>query len=134
MDIFDAAKRSAIMSKVASKNTSPELAVRAALFRAGYRFRLHDKSLPGSPDIVMRKHKTVVFVHGCFWHGHSCPRGKLPSSNLPKWEKKIARNIERDVEAKSRLLALGWRVETVWTCSLKANTQAIISRLKASSS
>lgn len=90
-------KRSWIMSRVKSKNTSPELKVRSLLHRLGYRFRVNQKNLPGCPDIVLKKHQSVIFVNGCFWHGHKlCKKSKLPKSNVPFWEEKIKRNIERD--------------------------------------
>ena len=98
-------QRSRMMSAVRGKNTLPELSVRKALFAAGFRYRLHDRKLPGKPDIVLRKHRTVVMVHGCFWHGHSCPRGKRPDVNRAFWDRKIDSNIARDRKVQAALKA-----------------------------
>lgn len=109
--------RSKIMRAVKSKNTSPELVVRRLLHSLGYRYRLHRTDLPGSPDIVLGPRRTVIFVHGCFWHGHDCKRGaRQPKHNAKYWQAKIARNIARDASAQNALLTLGWRVMTVWEC------------------
>ena len=108
-DVFDKKKRSEIMSSVKSKDTKPELIVRNLLHLMGYRFRLHREDLPGSPDIVLPKYKTVIFVHGCFWHGHEgCPRAKLPKTNTEVWRGKIEKNIERDQRNICELKSLGW--------------------------
>lgn len=116
-DVFDPEKRSWIMSRVRGKDTKPERIVRSALHRTGYRFRLHDKKLPGSPDIVLRRHKKVVFVNGCFWHGHKgCKRSKLPSTNVEFWTEKIGKNKERDRKAYKALKKDGWGVLIVWEC------------------
>lgn len=104
------------MSRVRNRNTQQELLVRSLLHRLGFRFRLHRKNLPGSPDIVLPKYHVAIFVHGCFWHGHACPRGKLPSTNRPFWQTKITANIERDRQAGRLLQAAGWRVIVVWGC------------------
>ena len=112
-------KRSWMMAQVKSKNTSPELAVRSILHRLGFRFRLHVRKLPGSPDIVMRKHNAAIFVNGCFWHSHNCKFFSVPKSNTNFWQKKIQRNLERDRLGISELLAVGWRVAIVWECALK---------------
>src|SRR5271166_412112 len=113
------------MSRVKGRNTKPELAVRSALHRAGFRFRLHQRDLPGHPDIVLAKFKTAIFVHGCFWHGHDCARGKLPTSNEAFWATKIAGNVQRDQANSETLRELGWSVITIWECGLSeklANT------------
>ena len=107
------------MGGIKAKNTQPELAVRRALHALGFRFRLHSGDLPGKPDIVLHRWKAVIFVHGCFWHGHDCPLFKLPLTRREFWNEKIRRNIERDKEVTEKLKALGWRVLTVWECSLK---------------
>jgi len=107
------------MSRVRSKNTAPELAVRKLLHSLGYRFRLHKKDLPGSPDIVLPRHKTVFFIHGCFWHGHTCSKGKMPKSNSQFWNEKIAGNIQRDRHGRKSLENLGWNVITLWECEIK---------------
>lgn len=108
------------MSRVASKNTSPEIAVRSILHSMGYRFRLHHDGLPGTPDIVLRKHMTVVFVHGCFWHRHSkCKRATLPTTNREYWLSKFARTVARDKANRRLLRQKGWKVIVVWECELK---------------
>jgi DNA mismatch endonuclease, patch repair protein len=112
-------QRSKNMRAVHGKNTGPELFIRSMLHRLGYRFRLHRKDLAGTPDIVFPIRKSVVFVHGCFWHGHDCARGKQPSSNVDFWRRKIARNKERDGFTKERLRNNGWKVLTVWACETK---------------
>lgn len=104
------------MSRVKNRNTLPELLVRSLLHRLGFRFRLHRTDLPGTPDIVLPRYKVALFVNGCFWHGHDCPRGKLPSTNLEFWEAKIRRNLERDAGSRAALTELGWTPLTVWAC------------------
>lgn len=123
--------RSANMSRVRNKNTKPELRVRSVLHRAGYRFRLHGRDLPGSPDIVLPKWRTVVLVHGCFWHGHEgCRRSKLPSTRADFWSGKVAKNRARDDAAQQSLEALGYRVVTLWECELK-DESSILSRVNS---
>lgn len=112
-------KRSWMMSRVRSKNTSPELTVRSMLHRRGHRFRLHVKKLPGNPDIVMPKYNAVIFVNGCFWHVHNCRMFVLPGSNIEFWQEKSQRNLERDKRGIDNLRAAGWRVAIVWECALK---------------
>jgi len=112
-------KRSKIMSSVGSKDTGPEIAVRKMLHGVGYRYRLHNRSLPGSPDIVFQRRKKVVFVHGCFWHGHGCRYGQLPKSKTEYWENKISANKERDAKNVTQLAKLGWKVLVIWQCQLK---------------
>lgn len=120
-DTFTPEQRSAVMARVKNRNTTPEKIVRSLLHAMGFRFRLHRKDLPGSPDIVLPRHKTVIFVHGCFWHGHTgCRRGARPTSNTEFWNAKIDRNVERDRLAVSGLEQTGWRVLTVWQCELKS--------------
>ena len=119
-DVYDKEKRSAVMARVKSKDTSPERAVRRVLTRLGARYRLHRKDLPGNPDIVMPGRKLAVFVHGCFWHGHDCARGaRVPKANRDYWLAKVARNKSRDERAAQALVADGWTVETIWECELK---------------
>lgn len=126
-DIFTAEKRSAIMRAVKSSNTKPEIALRKALFALGYRYRINAKGLPGKPDIVFPKYKTVIFVHGCFWHGHDCKRGsRIPKTNRAYWTEKIARNKARDIKNADALSKLGWRVITLWECELKSLDPAAI--------
>jgi len=108
------------MSRIKSKDTKPEMLVRSYLHKQGYRFRLHDKKLPGKPDIVLPKHKTVIFVHGCFWHGHKhCKYFVVPKTRTKWWLKKINGNIERDKKVKRELKKLGWKVISIWGCKVK---------------
>jgi len=119
-DIYDAAKRSAVMRRVKGRDTTPERTVRRLLTKLGARYRLHRKDLPGKPDIVMPGRGLVIFVHGCFWHGHDCARGaRVPKANRDYWTAKVARNRARDTAAREALTGAGWRVETVWECELK---------------
>ena len=119
-DTFSAKKRSEIMRAVKGRDTKPEIALRKKLFSLGLRYRLNVKDLPGKPDLVFPKHKTVVFVHGCFWHGHSCKRGnRQPKQNADYWKDKITRNKARDQKNAAALKKLGWRVITVWECEIK---------------
>lgn len=119
-DSLSPEKRSWNMSRIRSKDTTAELYVRSLLYRNGFRFRLHVKDLPGKPDIVLPKYKTVIEVRGCFWHRHSgCKIATTPSSNTEYWLKKFARNVERDRENENKLKQLGWKVIVVWQCELK---------------
>jgi DNA mismatch endonuclease (patch repair protein) len=112
-------RRSAIMGAVRGKNTKPEILVRSAAHRLGLRFRLHSARLPGRPDLVFRKWKTVVFVNGCFWHGHEgCGRATLPKSRTAFWRKKLGRNVRRDAANYARLVEMGWRAVILWECEL----------------
>jgi len=109
--------RSALMSRIRGRNTGPEMKVRRILHRMGYRYRLHDPNLPGKPDLVFKGRKKVIFVNGCFWHGHKdCARSKLPETNREFWEKKIAANVKRDGKVYERLRRAGWDVLVVWEC------------------
>ena len=121
-------QRSYNMSRIRSKNNAPEEKVRKFLFSKGFRYRKNDKKLPGCPDIVLPKYKTVIFVNGCFWHKHNCKRFVWPSSNEEYWKKKILRNVERDELNIKGLKELGWKVLVVWECELKKAT--IDERLK----
>lgn len=112
--------RSKNMSHIRSTNSKPEEIVRKYLFSKGFRYRKNVRTLPGCPDIVLPKYKTVIFVNGCFWHKHDCPRFVCPSSNEGYWKPKILRNVERDQRNIEELVALGWRVITVWECELKS--------------
>ena len=119
-DNVSPAVRSAMMARVRNRNTEPELRVRKVLHRAGYRFRLHRTDLPGTPDILLPRHKLAIFVHGCFWHGHQdCKRARLPETSADFWKAKIERNIARDAHVKASLADLGYRVLTVWGCEVK---------------
>ncbi len=130
MDKFSPIERSKIMARVRSKNTKPELAVRKLIFALGYRYRLHGKSLPGKPDLVFAGARRVVFVHGCFWHGHTCKRAALPSSNVAFWAEKIGKNKLRDKRTKRQLTVNGWKVLTVWQCEIK-NTEGLKNKVTA---
>ncbi|MFA5296365.1 MAG: very short patch repair endonuclease [Methanoregulaceae archaeon] len=121
-------QRHKIMAAVRSKDTQPELLVRKYLWAHGIRYRLHLKSLPGTPDIVIPKLKIVIFVHGCFWHGHeSCSLGRLPKSHLDYWKEKIEKNKNRDRKSLKQLKEMGWRVIIIWNCQLRTNKNARIS-------
>lgn len=113
-------QRSEIMRAVGCKNTAPERLVRSMLHGLGYRFSLHRRDLPGTPDIILPARRSVVFVHGCFWHGHTCPRGNTPSSNVDFWRRKIAGNRERDGRVQKQLRKDGWKVLTVWECETQS--------------
>lgn len=128
-DVYDTATRSRVMAAVRSKDTAPEVAVRQALHAAGYRFRLHRRDLPGSPDIVLPKHRVAVFVHGCFWHGHGCRRDKRPATNTSYWAAKRTRNTARDRRSQRALRADRWSVAVVWTCRLERDVQTLVRRL-----
>lgn len=120
VDTIDKKKRSWVMSRVRSTNTKPEMRVRSALHRMGYRFRLHRKDLPGKPDVVLTKHRLAIFVHGCFWHRHSgCDKTRTPKTNVEFWEGKFKRNVERDRLNQVELRRMGWRVEVIWECEIK---------------
>lgn len=111
------------MSGIRGKNTKPELTIRSALHRMGFRFRLHRKDLPGRPDLVFPRYHAVLFVHGCFWHGHDCNLFRWPSSQQDFWHKKIMGNRERDRRQHTALAEAGWRVATVWECALKGRAR-----------
>jgi DNA mismatch endonuclease (patch repair protein) len=130
-DKVSTADRSRMMAAVRGKNTRPELAVRSALFRAGFRYRLHRRGLPGSPDIVLPRYRVAVFVHGCFWHGHDCPRGRRPASNVEFWNTKLERNMARDRANRAALEAAGWTVAVIWQCSALDDTEHLLQQLAA---
>lgn len=118
-DKFSKEKRSDIMSKITGKETKPEILVRRFLFAAGFRFRKNVVNLLGKPDIVLSKYNTIIFIHGCFWHGHTCKRGKLPESNHEFWKQKIEKNIERDKQIIAQLEKDGWTVIIIWQCEIR---------------
>ena len=130
-DVYSAEKRSAVMRRVKGRDTTPELKVRRLLTALGARYRLHRKDLPGKPDIVMAGRRLVIFVHGCFWHGHDCARGaRVPKANRDYWLGKVGRNRQRDGVSQAALEAAGWRVETIWECEMK-DEAALKGRLEA---
>ena len=135
MDVFTKKKRSDVMSRIRSKNTKPEMLVRTGLYKLGYRYRLHDKRLPGKPDIVFPCRKVAVQVRGCFWHSHSCLDGHMPKSSKGYWSNKLMVNRHRDKLNAQRLRRLGWRLVIVWECkcakqdSLQKQIERIISML-----
>ena len=125
------------MSHISGKETKPEMYIRKYLFGKGFRYRKNVKNLPGTPDIVLKKYKTVVFLHGCFWHGHEgCPKSKLPDTRRGFWEKKISGNVKRDIRDVTNLTKAGWKVVTIWQCEInnrinrKARLEAIINEIK----
>jgi DNA mismatch endonuclease, patch repair protein len=121
MDRLTRERRSALMSRIRGKDTAPERMLRRAIHRAGYRYRLHVKQLPGCPDLVFAKEKKAIFVHGCFWHVHpGCRLGRLPKSNLRFWKPKLEGNRERDQRNIRKLRRMGWKVLIVWQCKLKS--------------
>ena len=123
MDTVSVAQRSKIMAKVKARDTVPELAVRSLVHRLGFRFRLCRRELPGCPDLVLARHRCVIFVHGCFWHRHEgCEQATMPTSNVRYWRKKFKRNKERDARIASQLRELGWRVLTIWECQTKSES------------
>jgi len=123
-------RRSWNMARIHSADTRPEIQVRSILHRMGYRFRLHAQGLPGKPDIVLARHRTVVFVHGCFWHQHKgCTRANMPKSNREYWKRKLGRNLRRDATNLRLLRSLGWRPIVVWECELR-NPARLQQRLK----
>lgn len=117
MDIVPKERRSKIMGRIRGKGTGPELAVRKAAFSLGYRYRLYDRRLPGSPDLVFSSRRTVIFVHGCFWHRHeNCRYSYTPKSNIEFWSKKFESNVTRDERVRKELEGLGWKVAVIWEC------------------
>jgi len=120
MDIWTKQKRSEVMSRIRGKNTKPEMILRSELFKRGFRFRVHRKDLPGKPDIVLQKYKTIIFVHGCFWHGHTCSKGVCtPKKNKEYWTNKVKKTMERDYKNLADLNTFGWETLIVWECELK---------------
>ena len=132
-DVKKALTRSELMGRIRSRDTRPELQVRHFLWASGFRYRLHGKALPGKPDIVLRRYKTVIFVHGCFWHGHAaCKQFKLPQTRPEFWRAKIEGNQARDATVIAKLQAMGWQVIVVWECELAGqNGRARLVRLMA---
>lgn len=130
-DVVSKSKRSVMMSGIRAGNTRPEIQVRKYLHAAGFRYRLHVRRLPGSPDVVLPRYRLAIFVHGCFWHRHlGCRYAATPATRPEFWIEKLEKNRERDMRAQSELLALGWRVAIVWECSLKKSSNDSLIRLR----
>ncbi len=129
MDTRTPEQRRRIMQAVKSRNTGPEMIVRRILHSMGYRYRLHRKDLPGKPDVALISRRKAIFVHGCFWHGHGCPKGRLPKSRLDYWQPKLDNNRERDRRKEEQLRSLGWSVLVIWQCET-ADLEALTLRLQ----
>lgn len=129
VDRIDRVKRRLLMQRIRTKNTAPEVNLRQLLHAAGYRFRLHRNDLPGTPDIVLPRYRVAIFVHGCFWHGHSCKKGSIPKTNAEFWTRKMAENRHRDERKSQEIAVLGWTPVTVWECELQ-DPKALIRRLR----
>lgn len=128
-DIVDPETRSRMMSGIRGKNTRPELALRRALHARGFRYRLHDKRLPGKPDLILPRFRAAIFVHGCFWHRHEgCKYATTPATRPEFWQAKFRENMERDQRNIDALLALGWRVAVVWECEIRENLVEAVGR------
>ena len=129
MDVFTPEKRSEVMSRIRGRDTKPELALRSLLHRAGYRFTVNgplNRTLPGKPDLVLPRYHTIIFVHGCFWHGHeNCPAFRLPKSRCAFWKAKIEGNHARDLRNESALTSAGWHVVTIWECALRKKSDRL---------
>lgn len=129
-DVHSAAVRSYNMSRIRSGNTKPEILVRKYLFSQGFRYRLHEKSLPGKPDIVLKKYNTVIFVHGCFWHAHEgCRYFVVPKTRTEWWTNKLEGNIQKDKRNISQLKKAGWKVIIIWECKLKKNSEDTLKKI-----
>jgi DNA mismatch endonuclease, patch repair protein len=122
-DIVPAEVRSRMMANIRGKNTRPELILRRALHAAGFRYRLHDRTLPGTPDIILPRYRALIFVHGCFWHGHDCPMFRWPATRPDFWREKIERNQIVDARNEQQLEQAGWRQAVVWECALKGKSR-----------
>ncbi len=130
MDIWSKPERSEVMSRIRGKNTKPEMILRSQLFKQGFRFRVHQKDLPGKPDIVLPKYRTVIFVHGCFWHYHKdCREGRIPSTNSKFWTEKLQRNISKDEANIKALRKDKWKVQVIWECDIEKNLEKTMKKL-----
>ena len=129
-DTLSPEERSRLMARIRSRDTKPEMYVRKAVWRAGFRYRLHTRSLPGKPDLALARYKVAIFVHGCFWHQHGCAKTSRPSSNREFWDRKLDGNVARDARNQAALQALGWTVLTIWECSLEQGTADVLRILK----
>lgn len=129
-DHLEAKARSSNMARIKGADTKPEILVRSVLFQSGFRFRKNDKRFPGTPDIILPKYKTAVFVNGCFWHGHDCKRATIPKTNTEFWRTKIEKNMLRDAENLRHMERLGWHTYTIWTCSLSEGLKGLLNFLE----
>lgn len=130
MDNLSAAERSHCMSHVLGRNTTPELTIRRLLHSMGFRYRVHVRTLPGTPDLVFASRRKVILIHGCFWHGHSCRAGRnTPASNVLYWTNKLRRNRNRDRRTETKLKRLGWRVLKVWECEIRTDKANVIEKI-----
>lgn len=129
-DVHTKEIRSKNMRAIKSKNTKPELILRRELHRRGFRFRLHDKSLPGKPDLVLKKYRTAIFIHGCFWHMHDCRFFRLPKTNSEFWKEKLISNVERDVKSVTSIKKVGFDVIIVWECEIKEDPVKCFDRIE----
>jgi len=120
-DIVTKSERSKIMSRIRSKNTKPEMKIRKALHKLGFRYRIHNHNLPGKPDIVLKKYRTIIQVKGCFWHGHSCRDGHIPKSRQEYWKPKLKKNKDRDLKNEKKLKELGWNLIVLWECNCRTD-------------
>ena len=128
-DVHDTETRSRNMAAVKSKDTKPEMIIRRLCHSMGFRYRLHRKDLPGKPDLVFPKYKAVMFVHGCFWHKHDCPKGATPATRIEFWEKKQKENAQRDKFSQRALITQGWKVIVIWECALVGTKKATTEKL-----
>jgi len=135
VDCFTPQKRKEVMASIGSKDSIPEVKVRKRLHALGFRFRLHSNKLAGKPDIVLPKYRSIIFVHGCFWHKHNCKRGTTPKSNLEYWDKKLDRNVERFKEASMELRKQNWKILVIWECEVKdlENIDKLANQMKSTS-
>jgi len=122
-DVVDRQTRSRMMSGIRGKDTKPEITVRKGLHARGFRYRLHDKTVAGKPDLILPRYRAAIFVHGCFWHQHGCHLFKMPSTRREFWMEKLAANRKRDAKVRTALLNSGWRILTIWECALKGRTR-----------
>ena len=129
-DTLSPEERSRLMARIRSRDTKPEMYGRKAVWRAGFRYRLHSRTLPGKPDLALAQYKVAVLVHGCFWHQHGCAKTNRPSSNREFWDRKLDGNVARDGRNRAALRALGWTVLTVWECGLEEGTAKVLDVLK----
>lgn len=123
MDVLTLEQRRLNMSRIRSRDTTPEMLIRKGLHAAGFRFRLHQRQLPGRPDLVLTRYRTAVFINGCFWHSHGCHISRIPDTRQGYWKPKLTRNAQRDRDALEALHASGWRVVRVWECALRGRTR-----------